>query len=78
MQALTSSVPRIVGQLDMAAYSQDLFSSPDAASLMERLERYIENATHPLRHFDPDTILADFLFPLDQTWMNPIPPELTI
>ncbi|KAJ7908357.1 hypothetical protein B0H13DRAFT_661050 [Mycena leptocephala] len=68
----------IVGQLDMAAYSQDLFSSPDAASLMERLERYIENATHPLRHFDPDTILADFLFPLDQTWMNPIPPELTI
>jgi hypothetical protein len=78
MQVLTSSAHRILGQLDMAAYSQDLFSSPDAALLMERLERYIENATHPLRHFDSDAMLADFLLPLDQAWMNSLPPELAV
>ncbi|KAF7365776.1 Zn(2)-C6 fungal-type domain-containing protein [Mycena venus] len=65
-------------QLVLAGYSQDLFSAPDTASLIQRLDGYIENATRPVDYFDPESMLADLLQPLDQTWLNPLPPEINV
>ncbi|KAJ6536924.1 hypothetical protein B0H19DRAFT_1382752 [Mycena capillaripes] len=66
----------IAGQLGMAGYWTDLSSSPELALLIERLDRYVENAMRPVDLFDPDTMLADLIPPLDQTWMDSLPREL--
>ncbi|KAJ6540291.1 hypothetical protein B0H19DRAFT_1175381 [Mycena capillaripes] len=56
----------IAQQLGMAGYWTDLSSSPKLAFLIERIDRYVENATRPVDLFDPDNMLADLLPPLDQ------------
>jgi hypothetical protein len=73
---------RISNQLRISGYSQDLFSVPETASLVERLDRYLENANAPpvnvelfapdelgpVGALDPDTsrMLQDLLLPFDQ------------
>ncbi|KAJ6540319.1 hypothetical protein B0H19DRAFT_1175434 [Mycena capillaripes] len=51
----------IAGHLRMAGYWTDFSSSPELTLLIERLDRYVENATRPVDLFDPDTMLADFI-----------------
>ncbi|KAJ6526057.1 hypothetical protein B0H19DRAFT_582504 [Mycena capillaripes] len=62
----------IADQLGMAGYWTDLSSSPELALLIERIDRYVENAMRPVDLFDPDMMLADFVPSLDQTWMDPL------
>lgn len=56
----------------MAGYWTDLSSTPELMLLTERLDRYVENATRQVDPFDPDAMLAHFLRPLDQAWLNPM------
>ncbi|KAJ6540341.1 hypothetical protein B0H19DRAFT_1268938 [Mycena capillaripes] len=60
----------IHGQLEMACYSIALFASQDIALLIERLDRYMENATLPVELFDPESMLTDPLLALDQAWLD--------
>ncbi|KAJ7848014.1 hypothetical protein B0H14DRAFT_2583237 [Mycena olivaceomarginata] len=75
-------IKTISHQLQISGYSQDLFSVPETASLVERFDRYLENAnapavnaelfapdeTGPVGALDPDTsrMLEDLLLPFDQ------------
>ncbi|KAJ6540321.1 hypothetical protein B0H19DRAFT_1175450 [Mycena capillaripes] len=63
----------LAGQLRMTTYSLDL---QDTASLIDRLDQYIENATHPVQFFDPENILGDLVLPLDQAWMASLSGEI--
>ncbi|KAJ7493923.1 hypothetical protein FB451DRAFT_1551216 [Mycena latifolia] len=59
------------GQLLLSGYSLDLFSSPQNASLFDRLEAYIRNVRRVQDSLDPGNMLGDMLLPLDQAWLDP-------
>ncbi|KAJ7307656.1 hypothetical protein DFH08DRAFT_900792 [Mycena albidolilacea] len=74
-------IKTISDQLQISGYSQDLFSDPETASLVERLDRYLEAVNAPpvnvqfgpddlgpVGALDPDTsrMLEDLLLPFDQ------------
>ncbi|KAJ7490777.1 hypothetical protein FB451DRAFT_1552387 [Mycena latifolia] len=61
----------IAGQLVLSGYSFDLFSSPQNASLLDRLEPYIRNVRRVQDSLDPGDMLGDMLLPLDQAWLDP-------
>ncbi|KAJ6470294.1 hypothetical protein DFH09DRAFT_1380817 [Mycena vulgaris] len=60
----------IAGELTLAGYSLDLVSSPENASLVERLARYIGNPSLPPQIFDAGDMLPDMFSP-EQAWFNP-------
>ncbi|KAJ7848031.1 hypothetical protein B0H14DRAFT_2768602 [Mycena olivaceomarginata] len=74
-------IKTISDQLQISGYSQDLFSAPETASLVERLNRYLEAVNAPplnvqfapddlgpVGALDPDTsrMLVDLLLPFHQ------------
>ncbi|KAJ7463685.1 hypothetical protein FB451DRAFT_1265219 [Mycena latifolia] len=61
----------IAGELVLSGYSLDLFSSPQNASLVDRLVAHTSKAGQASEFFDPGGILADMFLPLDQGLLDP-------
>ncbi|KAJ7688867.1 hypothetical protein B0H17DRAFT_1067735 [Mycena rosella] len=55
-------------ELQLCGYSLDLFSAPQNASLVDRMVIYIDNATRVQQLFDPNGVVADIFFHLDDTF----------
>ncbi|KAJ7473382.1 hypothetical protein FB451DRAFT_1558619 [Mycena latifolia] len=68
----------IAGQLVLSGYSLDFFSSPQNASLLDRLEAYIRSVRRVQDSLDPGNMLGDIFLPLDQGWLDPTSEEATL
>ncbi|KAJ7264501.1 hypothetical protein B0H12DRAFT_1321427 [Mycena haematopus] len=61
----------IVNELKLMGYSLEVFSTPQATELIERLEAYLSKPTspQPAEDFLNSAELADLFLPLEQPWM---------
>ncbi|KAJ6546672.1 hypothetical protein DFH09DRAFT_1320841 [Mycena vulgaris] len=55
------------GEIGLAGYSLDLFSSPQNSSLVDRLTVYIYNSPQEPQFFETESALGDIYFPANQS-----------